>query len=187
MQRDQGYLRDLLNGLHLPEFIHYRHFACLRPGTDGTVFAPFQDIHQPYYIFAPQICRSLRATYNRKSKYKGIKTKRFLVDLDMSNNEFNSSCYCREDGFCSPNGTYNIISIGSLSVLIASCNKKSTFFSTGVHDMFACVGTPFGLSAPHFYNGIIPHVFSPNKFKHSNAKFFLLSAPNSIYVVNRKH
>lgn len=127
-------------------------------GTDGTIFPPFQDIDQSYFIFAPQICRSLRATYDRKSKYKGIQTKRFLVDLDISNSEFNSSCYCRDDGFCPPKGNY-------VGVFLVECFEFLTnFFLAGMHDMFACVGAPFGLSAAHFYNGIIRNVSLFNKY-----------------------
>lgn len=94
-------------------------------GTDGTIFPPFQTKKQDYRIFAPQLCRTLTAKYIGKSKYSGVKTKRFQIGLGIVNSK-NETCYCRNDDTCPPEGTF---------------------------DLYLCSGVPITVSAPHFYNG----------------------------------
>lgn len=73
------------------------------------------------------MCRSIRADYMQPSKASGIKTNKYTVEFDVS--KFGSpSCYCRD---MDPE----------------KCPPK------GVLDLFPCVGTPFAVTAPHFYKG----------------------------------
>lgn len=98
-------------------------------GTDGTIFPPFQTKKHDYLIFVPPLCRTLTAKYVGKSKYSGVKTKRFKIDIGIENTK-NQTCYCRDDDKCPPDGTF---------------------------DLYPCAGVPITLSAPHFYNGIHIH------------------------------
>lgn len=95
-------------------------------GTDGTIFPPFQTKKHDYHIFAPQLCRTLSAKYVGKSKYSGVKTQRFKIQMGIENAK-NKTCYCRNDDKCPPDGTF---------------------------DLYPCSGVPITVSAPHFYNGI---------------------------------
>lgn len=101
-------------------------------GTDGTIFPPFHKKEEGFDIFIPQMCRTLHATYEEPSKYAGIKTNRFTVTFDVSHYG-SPNCYCRDPEQCPPEGLL---------------------------DLFPCVGTPFIISAPHFYLGNFINAFN---------------------------
>lgn len=92
-------------------------------GTDSTIFPPYAKKEDGIWAYEPSICRSLGASYKSPSKYMGIPTSRFELDLgeDMNVKE----CFCRNP----PDG----------------CPKKGTF------DLFRCVGSPLIGTLPHFY------------------------------------
>lgn len=92
-------------------------------GTDSTIFPPFIKKDELLYAYEPSICRSLAATYKRPSRYDGIPTKRYELDLGDAGNI--RDCFCRSppDG-CPPAGTF---------------------------DLYHCVGSPLLGSLPHFH------------------------------------
>lgn len=72
-------------------------------GTDSTVFAPYTDVNDGIWGYEPTVCRSLGAHYIGKSKYMGVKTAEFTIDIAR---EWNSpECFCREPGKCTKKGT----------------------------------------------------------------------------------
>lgn len=64
-------------------------------GTDGTIFPPFYEKEEGYTIFIPQMCRAMRAEYEKPSQYVGIKTNRFSMNFDVTKYG-ETNCYCRE-------------------------------------------------------------------------------------------
>lgn len=94
-------------------------------GTDSTIFPPFMKKEEGLWGFEPTICRSLGATYRGPSKYMGVPTLRYEMDLSDEGNS--KQCFCRDP----PNG----------------CPVKGTI------DLFRCVGSPLIASLPHFYSG----------------------------------
>lgn len=114
-------------------------------GTDSTIFPPFTKPDEPLFAYEPSICRSLAATYVKPSKYDGIPTKRYELDLDNPVNK--KECFCRFP----PNG----------------CPPAGTF------DLYHCVKAPMFGSMPHFY-GADPSLrakfasgIEPNETKHA--------------------
>lgn len=93
-------------------------------GTDSSVFPPLIKNGEPLAAWEPSICRSLSVTYRKNSKYAGIPTKIYGLDLSYEDNV--KECYCRDP----PDG----------------CPPKGTF------DLFHCVKAPMLGSLPHFYN-----------------------------------
>lgn len=65
-------------------------------GTDSTVFPAFADVNDGIWGFEPQICRSLGAHYVGKSKYMGVHTSSFEIDIGRDWNV--KECFCRETG-----------------------------------------------------------------------------------------
>lgn len=92
-------------------------------GTDSTIFPPYLNKKDGIWAYEPSICRSLGASYREPSKYMGVPTSRFELDIGEDIN--NKECFCRNP----PDG----------------CPKKGTF------DLFRCVGSPLFGSLPHFY------------------------------------
>uniref|UniRef100_A0A1B0GLB2 Sensory neuron membrane protein 1 n=2 Tax=Lutzomyia longipalpis TaxID=7200 RepID=A0A1B0GLB2_LUTLO len=96
-------------------------------GTEGTIFPPFMTKDQGVWAYAPDMCRSLPATYERPSSYAGIKTSRFTLSFGDHKKDESLHCYCRDppDG-CPP---------------------------YGIADFSLCLnGAPLLGSMPHFYD-----------------------------------
>lgn len=114
-------------------------------GTDSSIFPPFMKRSDNIFAYEPSICRSIAASYKEPSKYMGIKTNRFELDLGDKLND--KECFCRNP----PDG----------------CPPKGTF------DLFRCTGTPMFGSLPHFYGGdpqLVNNFASglkPNKDEHA--------------------
>lgn len=71
-------------------------------GTDSTIFAPYMDDIDGIWAFEPGLCRSIHSRYVGKSKYKGIKTSEFAVDISSFENS--KQCYCRGSEKCMKKG-----------------------------------------------------------------------------------
>ncbi|XP_017757979.1 PREDICTED: sensory neuron membrane protein 1-like [Eufriesea mexicana] len=92
-------------------------------GTDSTIFAPLLTEKDDIVSFSPDICRSLGARFDHKTKVKGINTFHYTADLgDMSTNPL-EKCFCPTPETCL---TKNLL------------------------DLTKCVGAPLIASLPHF-------------------------------------
>lgn len=83
-------------------------------GTDSTIFPPYMNVKDGIWAYEPSVCRAMGAEYVGKSKYHGIPTREFTLDISSSVNT--KECYCRDP----PD----------------ECPMKGTF------DLFKCVGAP---------------------------------------------
>nr|AIU56857.1 sensory neuron membrane protein 1 [Microplitis mediator] len=94
-------------------------------GTDSTIFHPFLYEDEDVVSFAPDLCRSLSAIYQKPTKVKGIKTNRYIASLgDMSTDP----------------------------TLKCLCPTPDTCLGKGLYDIFPCVKAPLVCSLPHFYD-----------------------------------
>lgn len=113
-------------------------------GTDSTIFPPYMKPSDGIWAHEPSVCRALGATYSKPSKYMGVPTLQY--DLDIGSDVNVKECFCRDP----PNG----------------CPPKGTF------DLFRCVGSPMMGSLPHFYKadpkllGNIASGLNPNEEQH---------------------
>lgn len=121
-------------------------------GTDSTIFAPYMNLEDGIWAYEPSICRSLGASYKHPSKYMGVPT--YQYELDIGSPENDKQCFCRDPpGECPPKGTF---------------------------DLFKCVGSPMFGSLPHFYladPALLANIDSglyPDKEKHGIAMHFEL-------------
>lgn len=72
-------------------------------GTDSTIFPPYLDVKGGVWAYEATICRSLGAKYVGKSKYMGVSTSEF--DIDIGSEENTLSCFCRDyPDECPPKG-----------------------------------------------------------------------------------
>ncbi|KAF5294271.1 hypothetical protein FQR65_LT10857 [Abscondita terminalis] len=121
-------------------------------GTDSTIFPPFMTREEGVAAYAPDLCRSLIATFDREEDYRGITVNRYVATFgDMSTNEA-FQCYCPAN---------------------ASCWKQ------GLHDLTKCVGAPIVASMPHFYDADPMYVkmvrgLHPNENDHGISLIFEL-------------
>lgn len=56
--------------------------------------------------YDPSICRSIGATYRRRSKYNGIPV--WVYELDLSEDVNIKQCFCRDEDTCPPKGTFDL-------------------------------------------------------------------------------
>lgn len=50
-------------------------------GTDSSIFPPFGKKEDGIWLYERSICRSVNLKYEKKTKYRGIPTLRFLADF----------------------------------------------------------------------------------------------------------
>lgn len=95
-------------------------------GTDGTIFAPFQNAENGFWVFEPAICRGVFLYWTGgKNWYRMIPTLHFTWSISNIKYADEDSCFCRSE---------------------SHCPKKGTF------DLFPCLGVPLIGSHPHFWN-----------------------------------
>ena len=63
-------------------------------GTDSTIFPPFLNAEDGIWAYEPSVCRSLGGHYIGKSKYMGLKTAEFAIDISSPENT--KECFCRD-------------------------------------------------------------------------------------------
>ncbi|XP_046443721.1 lysosome membrane protein 2-like [Daphnia pulex] len=105
-------------------------FCNMINGTDGAIYPPIVDVNEKIYVFTPDVCRSLYATYEKDTVTEGITGRRFTVpEIVFDTLDPENVCYCSQ---------YR--------------ENPDLCFSRGVLDMRPCLlGVPVVLSTPHFY------------------------------------
>lgn len=94
-------------------------------GSDGSLFPPFVNKNQTFYIYNKAMCRSLALEFSETVSHHGLETYRFTPSK-RSFSSADSSCYC-PGSHCAPEGMFNV----------SQCQD----------------GAPMLLSWPHFYAG----------------------------------
>lgn len=143
-------------------------------GTDSTIFPPFMTKEQGIWTFEPAICRSMGAIYEKPSKYAGLPTYHYTLDLgDIAVNEYTQLLlYVEFFGFfylrfqCHPQADENLHCFCS----DGECPVKGTM------DLFPCVGVPLVASMPHFLNG------DPSLFENVASGINPIKEEHEIYV-----
>lgn len=100
------------------------------------------------WAYDPSVCRPFTTTFVSEGQYNGIPV--WIYNMDFGADENIKQCYCREDGYCAPKGTF---------------------------DMFRCTGAPMIGSLPHFYQAEqlldgIESGLNPNKKDHGIDVYF---------------
>ncbi|XP_064073186.1 sensory neuron membrane protein 1-like [Vanessa tameamea] len=94
-------------------------------GTDGTVFPPFLTEFDRLESFSPDLCRTFKPWYQKRSSYRGIKTNRYIANIGDFANDPALHCFCEDPNKCPPKG---------------------------LMDLAKCIGIPMYASLPHFYD-----------------------------------
>ncbi|KAF7268328.1 hypothetical protein GWI33_018522 [Rhynchophorus ferrugineus] len=132
-------------------------------GTDGTIFPPLLKKEQGLASFAPDLCRSLIAQYQSKSKYNGIPVSVFSASLGDQSKNPDEKCYCTTPD---------------------TCLKK------GLMDLLKCSQVPIYVSLPHFYDSHESYLkgvkgLSPDKEKHGIKILFELMTGSPVSARKR--
>lgn len=69
-------------------------------GTDGTYYPPFLNKNKPLYIFSSDICRSIKATFEKTVKVLGVPAYRYVGPPEVFQNATENPANI---GFCTPN------------------------------------------------------------------------------------
>lgn len=56
--------------------------------------------------YDPSICRSIGASFKSKTQYKNLPV--FVYEMDLSEDINVKPCFCRNDDFCAPKGTFDL-------------------------------------------------------------------------------
>lgn len=118
-------------------------------GTDGLLFSPLRNKHEPVSFFVKQICAPIHLQYKRRANFRGF-------DLHVFTNEFENlaannmtSCFCREPNKCPLKGTM---------------------------DLMPCVQVPITISLPHFLHAdksLVANVASGLHPNEKNHEFYM--------------
>ncbi|CAG9762361.1 unnamed protein product [Ceutorhynchus assimilis] len=100
-------------------------------GTDGTIFPPLGKKEEAIWSFAPDICRSLPAVFEKKTKYDQIPVGSFTASLGDASKNPDEKCFCTNPD---------------------TCLKK------GLMDLYKCTKIPLYASLPHFYDSDASYV-----------------------------
>ncbi|KAJ3662460.1 hypothetical protein Zmor_006808 [Zophobas morio] len=133
-------------------------------GTDSTLYPPRITKDNEFYIFATDICRSVKINYIREETYRDVDGYMFGTDkntLQPSTNNSEADCFCTKQS--------------------KDVDGQNSCFLDGVIDMQSCFGVPVLFSFPHFLwadekylNGV--DGLSPNEEAH---RTYLLVEPNT--------
>ncbi|KAK0097725.1 hypothetical protein PV326_014253 [Microctonus aethiopoides] len=93
-------------------------------GTDSTIFHPYLYQDEDIVSFAPDLCRSMGAKFQKKSDVAGIASNRYTVEIGDMSKDSELKCFC-------PTNT--------------TCLKK------GLFDLFNCNKAPIIASLPHLF------------------------------------
>ncbi|XP_058792829.1 sensory neuron membrane protein 1-like [Phymastichus coffea] len=93
-------------------------------GTDSYVFHPFLYENEDVVSFAPDLCRSLGAYFQKKTKLAGLNTNRYTAYLGDPSSDESLKCNCEAADKC---------------------------LKAGMMDLHKCLGVPLVASHPHFY------------------------------------
>lgn len=63
-------------------------------GTDGTIFPPGLNNEDGLWVYEPNLCLSIGASYVTDSNYRGIPTTRFGLDFGDAMKDEKLQCYC---------------------------------------------------------------------------------------------
>lgn len=66
-------------------------------GTDGSSYPPFRQDRKPFFIFSPDICRSVEMFYEKDVNFEGITGLRYTMGDNFLNNvgpEYQNECFC---------------------------------------------------------------------------------------------
>lgn len=69
-------------------------------GTDGLIFPPFSSPEDGVWAHEKAICRSMGVKFEKKSRYRGISTHFFTLDLGDIAADEKLHCFCREEDEC---------------------------------------------------------------------------------------
>ncbi|KAH1021509.1 hypothetical protein HUJ04_011014, partial [Dendroctonus ponderosae] len=94
-------------------------------GTDGTIFPPMLKKEEGLASFAPDLCRSLIAQFDKHDKYDGIPVSSFFASLGVQSKNQAEKCFC---------------------------TTRETCLKRGLIDLYRCAKIPLYVSLPHFYN-----------------------------------
>lgn len=117
-------------------------------GTDGLLFSPLRNKHQPVSFFVKQLCAPIQLYYKRRANFRGFDLHVFTKEFeDLAAN--NKTCYCRESNKCPLKGTM---------------------------DLMPCVKAPITISLPHFLHAdqsLVANVASGLQPIEKNHEFFM--------------
>lgn len=65
------------------------------------------DVNDGIWAYEPSVCRSLGAHYVGKSKYMGVRTAEFAIDISSPENT--KECFCRDPDECTKIGKLTYI------------------------------------------------------------------------------
>uniref|UniRef100_A0AAR5PYB4 Sensory neuron membrane protein 1 n=1 Tax=Dendroctonus ponderosae TaxID=77166 RepID=A0AAR5PYB4_DENPD len=94
-------------------------------GTDGTIFPPMLKKEEGLASFAPDLCRSLIAQFDKHDKYDGIPVSSFFASLGDQSKNPAEKCFC---------------------------TTPETCLKRGLMDLYRCAKIPLYVSLPHFYD-----------------------------------
>lgn len=117
-------------------------------GTDGLLFSPLRNKHQPVSFFVKQICAPIHLHYKRRASFRGFDLHVFTKEFDDFTTN-NMTCFCREPNKCPFKGTM---------------------------DLMPCVQAPITLSLPHFLHAdpsLVANVASGLRPIEKNHEFFM--------------
>nr|WJJ63366.1 sensory neuron membrane protein 1a [Pachyrhinus yasumatsui] len=132
-------------------------------GTDGTIFPPMLKLEEGLASFAPDLCRSLVARFEKKEKYDGILVSAYNATLGDQSKNPDEKCFCTTPD---------------------TCLKK------GLMDLYKCAKVPIYVSQAHFYDSHESYLkgvkgLKPNKTKHGIKILFEATTGSPVWAKKR--
>lgn len=93
-------------------------------GTDQTIFPPHLNAEDGLWGFEPAVCRSMVLDYEKPSKFAGMRTRTYSLNIGDVSSDPSTRCFCRDEDDCPLPGTL---------------------------DLFPCTELPLTFSLPHFH------------------------------------